>query len=135
MGIGGDDPQWLSVHHQGLSRADLLGIVRTELSREYTVLRSDAFDGELETDWEYGAFSRVRRQDVRQRVLVEVESDDGELELRLRVQQEINEQPGRQLNHATADWMPHDDDVTKAKVLIRRISHVLESVGGDAMAG
>ena len=128
LGIGGDDPQWQTETFDHLHRRDVLQLARREIGREYQIVSLDAFAGELTTDWKDGLYSEMTRQDLRQRVLVEVERlEDGVVEMRLRVQCEVNDEPGRHLDPSQAEWTPYDDDVTKAKVLMRQIKHVAES--------
>lgn len=131
LGLGGDDPEWRSVTASGLTRKDVLGIAETEVSKEYKVQAVDDFSGLLETEWNYGQYSATTHQDVRQRVLVEVHSQgDGLVELRLRVQQEINHEPGRHIGEEHGEWGAHDDDLTRTAILIIRIRHVLDQIGG-----
>ena len=53
--------------------------------------------------------------------------DDDQVQVRLRIQQEVNEELGRTFRpEIEGDWEPWDDDVDKAVRLMKRIDIVLD---------
>jgi hypothetical protein len=126
LGIGGDDPRWVEQTVADATRADVARLVQTVLEREYTIQRSDLSTGEIETTWLYGGYEARSRKQLRERVVVEMEhEDDGSIRLRLRVQQEINEELGRMLAQGDGDWKAYVDDETQARILAQHIRVLL----------
>ena len=127
MGLGGDDPEWVERTYHAINRADMMRLTTTVVESHYSVRRQDPVTGELETNWRYGDYDRKTHYHVRERVLAEVlrgEEEDSIL-VRLRVQQQISDEPGRFLDKSSTKWKTHDDDVPQAELLLARLDALL----------
>ena len=135
LGVGGDDPQWQDRYYSKINRDDAMRLVSTVITTDdsrHTIQREIPQTGEIDTAWKYGQYSRSSHQQMRTRVKVKVlRHEDQEIRVRLRVQREINDDPGYLMNPHTADWKPHDDDLPAADIMLRRLDFLLSEFQGE----
>jgi len=137
MGIGGEVEEWRDKTYDGLNRADMLQLVKALLDHSYQVTREDPKTGEVETAWSYGRFAMGTHQQLRQKVYAKVlrGEEDGVVLVRMRVAQEVNDDPGFLFNPASAEWITYDDDPGEADLLIKRLDALLYGLNDDGGSG
>jgi hypothetical protein len=128
VGLGGDDAQWQVARFKGVSAGEVLRLAQTAVEREYPPQRLDPYRGEFETGWIYGFFDDVRRHPLRQRIVVEVRSDDGLLVVRLRAEQQVNETAGRLASAFDEGWEKFADDPVRAQTMMQRLCILLKDI-------
>jgi hypothetical protein len=126
---GGDDAQWQIARFKGVSSTDVLRLAQTAVEREYPPQRLDTYRGELETGWVYGLFDDVRRQPLRQRIVVHAGVEEGVLEVKVRAQQEMNDSAGRMAGANDEGWEPTGDNVVRAQTVMQRLCILLTGIG------
>jgi len=129
IGVGGDDPHWQVARFKGINQSQALTMAQTATAREYPTQKIDAFHGEFQTGWIYGTFDSLRRQPLRQRVVVEAKPEEGLVVVKLRVQQEQNPASGSfQPKPDDEGWEQYVDDDRKAVLMMQRLLILLKDV-------
>ena len=129
IGVGGDEPHWQVARFKGINSAQALTMAQTATAREYPTQKIDAYLGEFQTGWIYGTFDSLRRQPLRQRVVVEAKPEEGLVVVKLRVQQEQNPASGSfQPKPDDEGWEQYVDDDRKAVLMMQRLLILLKDV-------
>src|SRR5262245_24889917 len=126
-----DDPQWQVARFKGVSSSDVLRLAQTAVEHEFPPKRLDAFRGDFETGWIYGLFDDIRRNPLRQRIVVHTEAEEGVLVVKLRAQQEMNDSAGRFAEANDPGWEPFADDPVKAQTMMQRLCILLNRVDAE----
>jgi hypothetical protein len=123
-----DNPQWQVARFKGVSSSDVLRLAQTAVEHWYPPKRLDAYRGEFETGWIYGLFDDVRRNPLRQKIVVHVETEEGVLVVKLRAQQEMNDSAGRLADANDTGWDIFDDDPARAVLMMQRLCILLKDI-------
>lgn len=123
-----DNAQWQTARFKGVSSTDVLRLAQTAVEHDYPPKRLDAYRGEFETGWIYGFFDDVRRNSLRQRIVVHTESQEGVLVVKLRAQQEMNDSAGRLADANDPGWEPTEDDPVKARTMMTKLCILLRDI-------
>lgn len=126
-----DNAQWQVARFKGITSSDVLRLAQTAVEHEFPPKRLDAFRGDLETGWIYGLFDDVRRNPLRQRIVVHAEAEEGVLVVKLRAQQEMNDSAGRFAEANDPGWEPFYDDPVKAQTMMQRLCILLKRVDAE----
>jgi hypothetical protein len=126
-----DHAQWQVARFKGVSSSDVLRLAQTAVEHEFPPKRLDAFRGDFETGWIYGLFDDIRRNPLRQRIVVHTEAEDGVLVVKLRAQQEMNDSAGRFAEANDPGWEPFNDDPVKAQTMMQRLVILLKRVDAE----
>lgn len=128
-GVGGDDPHWQTARFKGVNSAQALTMAQTATAHEYPPQKIDAYHGDFQTGWIYGTFDPLRRQPLRQRVVVKAEPEAGLVVVKLRVQQEQNPASGSfQPKPDDPGWEQYADDDRKAVLMMQRFLILMKDV-------
>jgi len=129
IGMGGDDPHWQTARFKGVNSGQALTMAQTATAHEYPPQKIDAYKGEFQTGWIYGTFDSLRRQPLRQRVIVKAEPEGGLVVVKLRVQQEQNPASGSfQPKPDDEGWEKYVDDDRKAVLMMQRFLILMKDV-------
>jgi len=128
IGVGGDEPHWQVARFKGINSAQALTMAQTATAREYPTQKIDAYLGEFQTGWIYGTFDSLRRQPLRQRVVVEAKPEEGLVVVKLRVQEQNPASGSFQPKPDDEGWEQYVDDDRKAVLMMQRLLILLKDV-------
>jgi hypothetical protein len=123
-----DNPEWLTARFKGVSSTDVLRLAQTAVEHDYPPKRLDAYRGEFETGWIYGLFDDVRRNPLRQRIVVHAAAEEGVLVVQLRAQQECNDSAGRLAGPNDTGWQAAQDDPVRARIMMQKLLILLQDI-------
>lgn len=126
-----DNPEWQTARFKGVSSTDVLRLAQTAVAHDYPPKRLDAYRGEFETGWIYGLFDDVKRNPLRQRIVVHAAAEQGILLVQLRAQQEANDSNGRLAGPDDTGWQATQDDPVRARIMMQKLCILLERVDAE----